>query len=101
MAPEVIENKDYTLKADVYSFGIMVWEICTRKIPYHGKKQCEITIDVISKKIRPDESLIPRETTPGLHDLMKFCWHNDPDERPNFEQIMQFLEKIMSDMKIR
>ena len=34
MAPEVINNQKYTTKADVYSYGIIIWEVCTREIPY-------------------------------------------------------------------
>lgn len=95
MAPEVMENKNYSLKADVYSFGIMIWEICTRKTPYEGKNQQEIALGLINKKIRPDKSLIPRDTPAGLVDLMEFCWHEDPTVRPNFEQILKFLKKIL------
>ena len=97
MAPEVIENKQYTLKADVYSFGIMVWEICTRRIPYEDKKnQMQISFHVTAKKMRPDKSLIPIETPSGLRELMEYCWDHDPNKRPNFEQILIFLKKILS-----
>ena len=35
MAPELLENKQYSFKVDVYSYGILLWEICARKTPYH------------------------------------------------------------------
>lgn len=95
MAPEVIDNKQYTLKADVYSYGIMVWEICTRRTPYEGKSQQEIALNVTGKKMRPDKSFIPLETPHGLRELMEFCWDHDPINRPNFEQIRQLLSKIL------
>lgn len=96
MAPEVIENKQYTLKADVYSFGIMIWEICTRKTPYENQNSQQISVNVISKKMRPDKNLIPLETPNGLRELMEYCWDHDPSNRPNFEQIIQLLDKIYS-----
>ncbi len=37
MAPEVIDNKTYTEKADVFSFGIILWEIAQREPPYRSK----------------------------------------------------------------
>ncbi len=98
MAPEVIENKQYTLKADVYSFGIMVWEICTRKTPYGNMNQQQISFNVITKQLRPDKSQIPLETPSGLKDLMEYCWDHDPNNRPNFEQIVQFLSKLLKSM---
>lgn len=98
MAPEVIENKHYTLKADVYSFGIMVWEICTRKTPYEGMNQQQISMNVTIKQIRPDRSLIPLETPSGLKELMEYCWDHEPNNRPNFEQITLLLSKILSNL---
>ena len=96
MAPEVIENKHYTLKADVYSFGIMVWEICTRNTPYEGLNQQEIALKVTTQKLRPNISLIPKETPNGIRELIEFCWDHEPSNRPNFEQITMLLKKIIS-----
>lgn len=95
MAPEVIENKHYTLKADVYSFGIMVWETCTRKTPYDGQNQQQISTGVTLQKMRPDLTLIPEETPNGMKKLMEFCWDHDSNNRPNFEQIINLLNKIL------
>lgn len=99
MAPEIIENMQYTLKADVYSFGIMVWEMCTRKTPYEDLNQQQIAMNVTLKKMRPDRGLIPLETPQGLKDLMEYCWDHDPNNRPNFEQITELLKKILRNMK--
>ena len=66
MAPEVIENKQYTLKADVFSFGIIMWEMCTRKTPYSEMSQQQISFYVTVKKGRPDKSLIPHNCPPSV-----------------------------------
>ncbi len=78
MAPEVIENKDYTIKADIFSFGvkihklkklndqIIIWEILTRKTPYSDMSQQQISFYVTVKKGRPDKSLIPHNTPPAV-----------------------------------
>jgi serine/threonine protein kinase len=66
MAPEVIENKQYTLKADVFSYGIIIWEILTRKTPYADMSQQQISFYVTVKKGRPDKSIIPHNTPPAV-----------------------------------
>ena len=89
MAPEVIENKDYTLKADVFSFGvninknkllikikikikIIIWEICSRKTPYSEMSQQQISFYVTVKKGRPDKTLIPHNAPPAVNLLINY-----------------------------
>lgn len=42
MAPEVLDNKKYTEKADIYSYGILIWELYERKVPYDGKTGVQV-----------------------------------------------------------
>ena len=42
MAPEVIEGRSYTEKADVFSYGIILWELLTRRIPYDGMQPMQV-----------------------------------------------------------
>lgn len=72
MAPEVIENKQYTLKADVFSYGIIIWEILTRKTPYADMSQQQISFYVTVKKGRPDKSIIPHNTPPAVRIILNF-----------------------------
>ena len=113
MAPEVIENKNYTLKADVFSFGvilkyflflqIIIWEVLVRKTPYHDMTQQQISFYVTIKKGRPDKSLIPNNAPVSvikniiifqLIKLMESCWDEEPNNRPDFSQILDYLKKI-------
>lgn len=48
-APEVLNNERYTIKADVYSFGICLWEMCTREDPYEGMPPYNVIIAVATK----------------------------------------------------
>ena len=56
MAPEVIKTKSYTEKADIYSFGIILWEIASREAPYKTLNGYQVSIDVVENKLRPPVS---------------------------------------------
>ena len=61
MAPELLENKQYTSKIDVYSYAIVLWEICSRRTPYHNlKTPMEIVKHVLVGKERPLMELIQK-----------------------------------------
>lgn len=90
MAPELLseEGRSYDTKVDVYSYGILVWEIATKNVPYKGMSQAEIVSMVVRRQHRPkiDDSIPPQ-----LADLIKQCWSQDPAARPSFDEIVQRL----------
>ena len=94
MAPEVIKNLNYSIKADVYSFGIIIWECCARETPYKNLNQQQITYFVTVKKGRPDLNLIPKDCPIGMKELMIKCWNDNENDRPNFGNIINELKKI-------
>ena len=53
MAPEVIEHRPYNIKADVFSFGIVVWELLTGQVPYLGLTPLQAAVAVVQKGLRP------------------------------------------------
>lgn len=89
MAPEVFERDNYSPKVDIYSYGIILWEMLTKEVPYSNLKDYEIYPHVINGN-RPT---IPTSCPHGLEKLIKSCWESDPSKRPSAAQIVQKLER--------
>lgn len=95
MAPEVISSGNYTEKADVYSFGIILWEMIARKIPFYGMNGVQCSVAVSTQGLRPE---IPMNTPPDIAKLIRTCWDVDPDLRPSFDQIVKELKTIRNNL---
>lgn len=96
-APECIETSSYTTAADVYSFGMVLWEMKTAKEPYPEVTGfMELKKLVCDKKKRPD---IPPDTPKWLKDLIKACWTHNPKKRPSFDEIYKGLSELKSSLK--
>ncbi|EAY01050.1 TKL family protein kinase [Trichomonas vaginalis G3] len=86
MAPELFESKPYTNKVDVYSYGILLYELLTSKIPFNGMTSLQIMNAVCIEKKRPK---IPDSAPEKLKFLINLCWSQNPDFRPSFDSIYQ------------
>jgi len=87
-APEILQKNPYTEKADVYSYGVMLWEILTRKLPFDSYTfQHQVEDDVI-RGIRPD---IPEDCPPVYAKLIRDCWDANPRTRPAFNTVVDVL----------
>lgn len=89
MAPEVMASRPYTEKADVYSYGIMLWEMLTSDYPFRGLRDVQVTVSVMQNDIRP---IIPQDCPPKLSQLIQKCWAREPETRPNFATIVKAFE---------
>lgn len=88
-APEIVLNKPYTNKVDVFSFGIMMWQLLTREEPYMGRENnLDLAFDVAEHGLRPK---VPDFCPQDYARLMTQCWATDPAERPDFGEVQQRL----------
>lgn len=97
MAPEVIQGKDYDERADVYSFGINLWEICTRRVPWEGRNDVKKAV-VGGERPKLDMLTLDAGCPDRLVDLVQRCWAADPIERPDFGSIVHELKAIANEL---
>jgi len=93
-APEVLFREMVTLKCDVFSFGVVLFEIFTKgEVPWSG-----FTNEEIKERVKKGERTpLPEDFGPPLIiDLMKQCYKEDPEERPSFVEISMVLSSYMS-----
>jgi serine/threonine protein kinase len=80
MSPEVLQNAPYGVAADVFSFGVLMWETLSRSVPYAGLEALQVITAVCLRGERPapDPPLAPA----SLQKLIKSCWAAEAHERP-------------------
>ncbi|KAM9842813.1 tyrosine-protein kinase Lck [Aulostomus maculatus] len=88
-APEAINYGTFSIKSDVWSFGILLTEIVTYgRIPYPGMSNPEV-IQNLEQGYRMPK---PDNCSDGLYNVMGLCWRENPDDRPTFEYLRSVLE---------
>ncbi|EGG17328.1 pleckstrin domain-containing protein [Cavenderia fasciculata] len=99
VAPEILREEEYTVKSDVYAYGLILHELLTRQHPYREYNYTMLSQleQAVRGGLRP--SVHPTYTNTVLgHDycgLMRDCWDNDVSHRPTFAKIVRRLEKMM------
>ncbi|XP_074917056.1 tyrosine-protein kinase Fgr isoform X2 [Chelonoidis abingdonii] len=88
-APEAALYGRFTIKSDVWSFGILLTELVTKgRVPYPGMNKREV-LEQVERGYRMQ---CPASCPQSLHELMVQCWKKEPEERPTFEYLQSFLE---------
>ncbi|MGV3740131.1 MAG: serine/threonine kinase, partial [Gammaproteobacteria bacterium] len=78
MAPELFKNWPCTVQTDIYAFGVVLWEILTRKTPFADANNYE----VIRRVKRGEREIIPEKSPVAYVNLLQGCWQQDPTKRP-------------------
>ncbi|CAM9780862.1 unnamed protein product, partial [Ectocarpus sp. 13 AM-2016] len=96
MSPEEMDESPANELTDVYSFGIVCFEVATQMQPFKGLKQTQVTRAVADKGKRPQ---IPEgaSASPDVVPLMEQCWKQDPADRPDgFRPVVRALASVVS-----
>ncbi|CAN6922033.1 unnamed protein product [Brassica oleracea] len=91
MAPEVLRNESANEKSDIYSFGVVLWELATGKIPWETLNSMQVigAVGFMNQRLE-----ISKDIDPLWISLMESCWHSDTTLRPTFQVLMERLRDL-------
>ncbi|XP_029474177.1 tyrosine-protein kinase ABL2 isoform X5 [Rhinatrema bivittatum] len=96
-APESLAYNTFSIKSDVWAFGVLLWEIATYGMsPYPGIDLSQV-YDLLEKGYRMEQ---PEGCPPKVYELMRSCWQWNPSERPSFSETHQAFETMFHDSSI-
>ncbi|KAH0456057.1 hypothetical protein IEQ34_013964 [Dendrobium chrysotoxum] len=95
MAPEVLRGEYSSEKSDVFSFGVILWELMTESIPWNHLNAMQVVGVVGFMDQRLD---IPQGIDPMVAAIISDCWASDPLQRPSFQDLVGRLSEIMGAM---
>ncbi|KAJ4753894.1 Protein kinase superfamily protein [Rhynchospora pubera] len=94
LAPEIIagdpESVTETWMSNVYSFGMILWEMVTGEEAYSSYSPVQAAVGIAACGLRPE---IPKDCPQFLRSLMNKCWNNNPAKRPQFSEIISILQR--------
>ena len=87
---QVLSGEERSFASDVYSFGLVMWEVVSRQLPWARKAlPQDIYISVVFKGDRP---IIPDDAPTDIADIIKACWAATPKCRPNSKDVLAILQ---------
>jgi serine/threonine protein kinase len=90
MAPELLAGRPFGKPVDVYAFGVLLWEICSRAVPFAGWRPADIRTEVVAGA-RPDLRALPLDCGDALKSLITACWAPDAARRPDMVAVAKQL----------
>ncbi|KAK0042793.1 hepatocyte growth factor receptor [Biomphalaria pfeifferi] len=96
MAIESLEKGTYSVKSDVWSFGVVLWELMTRGLmPYPEVDNWDIIRYLKEGRRMPHPNYCPDQ----LYEIMKHCWHENPAKRPTFAQLVDDIASMVAQIE--
>lgn len=100
-APEIFRSSDFQhsfcLQSDLWSFGVLLWEVFSNgKPPYSGKRNAEAVDFILSGQRLPP----PPGTPLFMTEMVSRCWNDEPNRRPNIKHILQWLKSALKSSSI-
>ncbi|PPS16782.1 hypothetical protein GOBAR_AA03787 [Gossypium barbadense] len=98
MAPEVLRNEPSDEKSDIYSFGVILWELATEKIPWDNLNSMQVigAVGFMNQRLE-----IPKEVDPRWSSIIESCWQSDPQCRPTFHELLDKLRYLQRQYMIQ
>jgi len=96
MAPEILKGGNYEESADVYSYGMILWEILSLEIPYFGIDPRKL-MNIVAEEKKIVE--VPKKGNINIRKLTTQCLDYDPCKRPSLKNIVDTLEAVLSQNK--
>uniref|UniRef100_A0AC35G138 Tyrosine-protein kinase n=1 Tax=Panagrolaimus sp. PS1159 TaxID=55785 RepID=A0AC35G138_9BILA len=91
LSPETMQKKIYSTKTDVWSFGVLCYEVyADGSEPYPGLTNIQTRAKIVVQNYRMD---MPKETPTAISALVTECWAKEPNDRPSFSKIYEILSK--------
>ncbi len=91
MAPESLKERRFSRKSDVWSFGVLLWEVATNgKTPYEGMQVWQVASEVYKGALNLE---VPLEMLPSMANVMRLCMRGEAEQRPEFAEVFRLLEE--------
>ena len=95
MAPECLISKQFTTSSDIYSFGMLLYELMLVRQPFESYTSPNDVLEAIT--IRHELPMIPNDFSPFFSNFMRSCWLNEPSSRPSALSIVQMLQEYLNE----
>ncbi|XP_077981310.1 fibroblast growth factor receptor 3-like [Glandiceps talaboti] len=93
MSPEALFDRVYTTQSDVWSFGVLLWEIMTLGGSPYPSLPVEMLFDFLKSGKRMEQ---PLGCSPEIFTIMRDCWKTSPNQRPSFQRLVEMLDNLLT-----